>query len=102
MKESDGSYIIHFGSKLEHMKAKGKDFLSKVGGKVETLKGELYNKFNLKDDQKGNGITSEGGSGGGNFLEVFAGWNVLLRMYKPTEAYATGKWSKPELVMKKD
>ena len=41
------------------------------------------------------------GTESNNFLELFDGWNFVLRMYQPTEAYTSGKWAKPELVMNK-
>lgn len=34
-----------------------------------------------------------------NFMGTFDGWNFILRMYQPTEAYFSGAWTKPELVL---
>ena len=32
-----------------------------------------------------------------NYLDVFEGWNITLRIYEPTEAYFNGEWVMPEL-----
>lgn len=32
-----------------------------------------------------------------NYLDIFPGWNFVLRLYLPTEAYFDGTWVRPEL-----
>jgi hypothetical protein len=32
-----------------------------------------------------------------NYMDVFEGWNLALRIYEPTEAYFNGEWTMPEL-----
>jgi hypothetical protein len=32
-----------------------------------------------------------------NYVDVFEGWNITLRIYEPTEAYFNGEWVMPEL-----
>jgi hypothetical protein len=32
-----------------------------------------------------------------NYVDVFEGWNIVLRIYEPTEAYFNGEWVMPEL-----
>ena len=32
-----------------------------------------------------------------NYMNVFEGWNITLRIYEPTEAYFNGEWVMPEL-----
>jgi len=32
-----------------------------------------------------------------NYMDVFEGWNMALRIYEPTEAYFNGEWVMPEL-----
>jgi hypothetical protein len=32
-----------------------------------------------------------------NYMDIFEGWNVALRIYEPTEAYFNGEWVMPEL-----
>ena len=32
-----------------------------------------------------------------NYMDIFEGWNLTLRIYEPTEAYFIGEWVMPEL-----
>jgi len=32
-----------------------------------------------------------------NYMDIFEGWNLALRIYEPTEAYFNGEWIMPEL-----
>ena len=32
-----------------------------------------------------------------NYMDIFEGWNLTLRIYEPTEAYFNGEWVMPEL-----
>ena len=32
-----------------------------------------------------------------NYMDIFEGWNIALRIYEPTEAYFNGEWTMPEL-----
>ena len=32
-----------------------------------------------------------------NYMDIFDGWNIALRIYEPTEAYFNGEWVMPEL-----
>lgn len=34
-----------------------------------------------------------------NFMDTFIGWNAILRLYLPTEAYFNESWVQPELVL---
>ena len=36
-----------------------------------------------------------------NYLDVYPGWNVALRIYSPTSAYFDGSWTPPELELSK-
>ena len=33
-----------------------------------------------------------------NYLDIFEGWNFILRMYEPTDAYFSGSWTVPQLI----
>jgi hypothetical protein len=32
-----------------------------------------------------------------NYMDIFEGWNIALRIYEPTEPYFNGEWVMPEL-----
>lgn len=32
-----------------------------------------------------------------NYMDIFEGWNIILRIYEPTEAYFNGEWVMPAL-----
>ena len=32
-----------------------------------------------------------------NYMDIFEGWNIALRIYEPTEAYFNGEWVMPKL-----
>ena len=34
-----------------------------------------------------------------NYMDIYEGWNIALRIYEPTEAYFSGEWEMPELVL---
>ena len=52
-----------------------------------------------KANDKGEYIIHFGGNKNAiNYLDTFEGWNFILRMYQPTEAYFDGSWPVPELV----
>ena len=36
-----------------------------------------------------------------NYMDIFEGWNLSLRLYEPTEAYFNGDWVMPELELVK-
>jgi hypothetical protein len=38
-----------------------------------------------------------GDEGAVNYMDIFEGWNIALRIYEPTEAYFNGEWVMPEL-----
>ncbi len=33
-----------------------------------------------------------------NYLDIYSGWNVMLRLYEPTAAYFNGEWMLPDLL----
>jgi hypothetical protein len=35
-------------------------------------------------------------------MDVFKGWNIVLRIYEPTESYFNGEWVVPQLKMLTD
>jgi hypothetical protein len=37
-----------------------------------------------------------------NYMDVFKGWNIVLRIYEPTESYFNGEWVVPQLKMLTD
>jgi len=36
-----------------------------------------------------------------NYMDIYEGWNIALRIYEPTDAYFNGEWTMPELELAK-
>ena len=59
-------------------------------------------KFNVnsafaKKNEKGEYVIHFGGDKNqDNYLDIYPGWNVALRIYSPTEAYFDGSWTPPQ------
>lgn len=63
--------------------------------------GEFYNinSVNVIYNENGDAIIHFGGDQTAeNYMDIFDGWNFVLRMYLPQDAYFNGSWTKPELV----
>jgi hypothetical protein len=68
------------------------------GGWVNGEKFNINSSF-AKLNKNGEYIINFGGDkNAANYLDTFKGWNFILRMYQPTEAYFDGSWKVPELV----
>ena len=62
--------------------------------------GESYNINSAFAKKNGNGeyvIHLGGDKSQDNYLDIYPGWNVALRIYSPTEAYFDGSWTPPQL-----
>ncbi len=69
-----------------------------AGGFVKGNKYNINSSF-AKPNNKGEFIIHFGGdTTADNYLDVFDGWNFILRMYEPTDTYFNGSWKVPELV----
>ena len=53
--------------------------------------------FAKKNDQGEYVIHFGGDKNQDNYLDIYPGWNVALRIYSPTSAYFDGSWTPPEL-----
>ena len=63
--------------------------------------GEKYNVNSAfaKENEKGEYVIHFGGDKSqDNYLDIYPGWNVVLRIYSPTEAYFNGSWTLPQFV----
>lgn len=63
--------------------------------------GEKFNvnsAFAKKNDQGEYVIHFGGDKGQDNYLDIYPGWNVALRIYSPTESYFNGSWTPPQFV----
>ena len=61
--------------------------------------GEKYNVNSAfaKKNEKGEYVIHFGGDKNqDNYLDIYPGWNVALRIYSPTEAYFDGSWTPPQ------
>ena len=64
------------------------------------VNGEAFNinsSFAKINEQGAYVIHFGGNTTADNYLDIFEGWNFILRMYQPTEAYFDGSWKLPEL-----
>jgi len=62
--------------------------------------GDVYNINSAAAETDKDGVATihfGGDSNASNHMDVFEGWNFVLRMYAPTQDYFTGKWTRPEL-----
>ncbi len=62
--------------------------------------GESYNinsAFAVANADSSYTIHFGGDSNAINYMDIFEGWNMTLRIYEPTEAYFNGEWEMPEL-----
>ena len=65
------------------------------------VKGKPFNVNSsfVKKEADGSAVIRFGGDeSADNYLAIFKGWNFILRMYVPLEAYFNGTWKQPELV----
>jgi hypothetical protein len=63
-------------------------------------KGDVYNinsQFAVPNVDGSVTIHFGGDENAGNYMDIFEGWNIVLRIYEPTEAYFNGEWVQPEL-----
>ena len=62
--------------------------------------GDVYNinsAFAVPEDDGSFVIRFGGDKGAVNYMDIYEGWNLALRIYEPTEAYFNGEWVMPEL-----
>ncbi len=62
--------------------------------------GDVYNinsAFAIPNEDGSYTIRFGGDKNAVNYMDVFEGWNLALRIYEPTEAYFNGSWVMPEL-----
>jgi len=62
--------------------------------------GDSYNinsAFAVADEDGSYTIHFGGAMDAVNYMDIFEGWNLALRIYEPTEAYFNGEWVMPEL-----
>ena len=80
-----------------------------LGGETATVydaegypQGDVYNinsAFAVPDEDGFYTIHFGGDKDAVNYMDIFEGWNIALRIYEPTEAYFNGEWVMPELVL---
>ena len=68
------------------------------GGYPQTDTYNINSQFAKKNADGSVTIHFGGDSKADNYMEVFDGWNIILRLYQPTKEYLDGKWVRPELV----
>jgi hypothetical protein len=64
-------------------------------------KGEVFNINSsfAKMNKDGSAVIQFGGDkNADNYMDIFEGWNFILRMYQPKQEYFNGSWEKPELI----
>jgi hypothetical protein len=62
--------------------------------------GDVYNinsEFAVPNEDNSVTIHFGGDTDAVNYMDIFEGWNITLRIYEPTEAYFNGEWVQPEL-----
>ena len=62
--------------------------------------GDVYNinsQFAMSNEDRSVTIHFGGDVHAVNYMDIFEGWNIVLRIYEPTEAYFNGEWVQPEL-----
>ena len=62
--------------------------------------GDIYNinsQFAVPNEDGSVTIHFGGDKDAVNYMDIFEGWNIALRIYEPTEAYFNGEWVMPEL-----
>jgi hypothetical protein len=62
--------------------------------------GDSYNinsAFAVVDEDGSYTIHFGGAKDAVNYMDIFEGWNLALRIYEPKEAYFNGEWVMPEL-----
>ena len=62
--------------------------------------GESYNinsAFAVANEDGSYTIHFGGDTDAVNYMNIYEGWNIALRIYEPTEAYFNGEWEMPEL-----
>ncbi len=62
--------------------------------------GDIYNinsQFAVPNEDGSVTIHFGGDKDAVNYMDIFEGWNIALRIYEPSEAYFNGDWVQPEL-----
>jgi len=62
--------------------------------------GDIYNvnsQFAVTNEDGSVTIHFGGDENAVNYMDIFEGWNIALRIYEPTEAYFNGEWVQPDL-----
>ena len=67
------------------------------GGFAQTDTYNINSQFAVKNEDGSVTINFGGDKNAQNYMETFEGWNVTLRLYRPTATYFNGEWKKPEL-----
>jgi len=67
------------------------------GGFAQTDTYNINSQFAVKNKDGSVTINFGGNKTATNYMETFDGWNITLRIYRPTEAYFSGKWKLPKL-----
>jgi hypothetical protein len=99
-------YPMIFSNSLEPQTLKLKDVPAGAFWSVTVYdaegypQGDSYNinsAFAVADEDGSYTIRLGGDEDAVNYMDVFEGWNIALRIYEPTEAYFNGEWVMPEL-----
>lgn len=64
--------------------------------------GDVYNinsAFAVPNEDGSYTIHFGGDTDAVNYMDIFEGWNIALRIYEPTEAYFNGEWTMPKLAL---
>jgi len=71
------------------------------GGYPQTDTYNINSQFAKKNGDGSVTIHFGGDPKADNYMEIFEGWNIILRLYQPDETYLSGKWTKPKLKLAK-
>ncbi len=99
-------YPSYFPESTEPQTLTLKDVPAKAFWSVTVYDAEGYPQGNVYNINSQFAVPNEDGSvtihfGGDenavNYMDIFEGWNIALRIYEPTEAYFNGDWVLPQL-----
>ena len=100
-------YPLYYPTSTDHQTLTLKDVPTKAfwsitvydkGGFATTDTYNINSQFAAKNADDSVTINFGGPKDGPNYMEIFEGWNITLRIYLPEPAYFDEGWTKPELV----
>jgi hypothetical protein len=104
-------YPSIYGESLEPQKLTLKDVPTEAFWSITVYDAEGYPQGDVYNINSAFAVPGKDGSftihfGGDkdavNYMDIFEGWNIALRIYEPTETYFNGEWVMPELELVTD